>query len=161
MRRSLTLLLGTLFFTIFLFHYKKYPISNNSHNYRSLEENEILHLVKFNFTTKHNPKESEDPITYLLLNDINIPINFGTPSQTIYTSLRFNDYPFFISSPSIKLQNEKEEKNIFLKNKSSTYAYISKDSLFYKSQLKEAEKANETFYFSDNDTNHNNTLKLT
>lgn len=158
MRRKLTFLLGTLFFTIFFFHLKKNPISNNkiSHNSRSLEENEILHLVKYNFTTKHNPKESEDPITYLLLNDINIPINFGTPSQTIYTSLRFNDYPFFISSPSIELQNEKEEKNIFLKNKSSTYTYIAKDSLFYKSQLIEAEKANETFYFSDNDIIQNN-----
>jgi len=158
MRRKLAFYLGTLFFTLFLFHFKKYPSSKDmiSHKFHSLEENEILHLVKYNFTTKHNPKEAEDPITYLLLNDINIPINFGTPSQTIYTSLRFNDYPFFISSPSIKLHNEKEEKNIFLKNKSSTYTYITKDSLFYKSQLIEAEKANETFYFSDNDINHNN-----
>ena len=126
-----------------------------SHYYRSLEENEILHLVKYNFTTRHNPKESEDPITYLLLNDINIPINLGTPSQTIYTSLRFNDYPFFLSSTLIKLLDEEDEKNIFLKNESLTYQFIEKNELFYKSQLQEAEKANETFYFSDNDINHN------
>ena len=158
MRRKLIFLLGTLFFTIFYFHLKNYPLSNNliSHNSRSLDENEILHLVKYNFTTKHNEKESEDPITYLLLNDIIIPITFGTPNQTINTSLRFNDYPFFISSPSIKLQNEEEENNIFLKNKSSTYIFLGKDSLFYKSQLVEAERANDTFYFSDNDINHNN-----
>ena len=123
-------------------------ISNNNRNLKESEE-EILYLIKFNFTTKHNINESEDPITYLILNDIRIPIELGTPFQTINASLRFNDYPFFISSPLIKLQNESEFNNIFRKNYSSSYKYILSDSLFYKSQLSKAEKANETFYFSN------------
>ena len=82
----------------------------------------------------------------------------GTPSQTILTSLRFNDYPFFLSSPSIKLQNEKEEElnNIFFKNNSFSYSFISNDQIFYKSQLTKAEKANETFYFNNNTNIVNN-----
>ena len=149
----------------FIFHIISYftsiQIISNNNKIRKLdnkEEEEILHLVKYNFTTKHNPKELEDPITYLLLNDITIPINLGTPSQTILTSLRFNDYPFFLSSPSIKLKNENEEElnNLFLKNNSKSYRFISNDQIFYKSQLTKAEKANETFYFNNNTNIVNN-----
>ena len=122
---------------------------NNNRKLKESEEEEILHLVKFNFTTKHNINESEDPMSYLILNDIIIPIHIGTPCKTIFASLRFNDYPFFISSSLIKLQNESEINNTFEKNSSSSFRYIIVDSFFYKSQLLKAERANETFYFNN------------
>ena len=146
---------------IYFFHRGDYLKNINMNKYCILNEEEgekkdgeVLHLIKFNFTTKHNPKESEDPITYLLLNDIRIPISLGTPNQTIFASLRFNDYPFYLTSPSIKIQNEEEEKNIFIKNSSNTYNFLSNDKFFYKSLLLEAEKANETFYFNEDIINN-------
>ena len=161
-KKEIFLYFSLIIFTIYFFYLS---ISNKRNNiiFRDLkeEQGEILHLIKFKFITKHNHNESEDPISNLLLNDINIPISFGTPEQTILASLRFNDYPFFISSPSIKLKNKEDEKNIFLKNSSSSYRFISNDSLFYKSQLLEAEKANETFYFINNENNNINVSNFT
>jgi hypothetical protein len=150
-----------LIFIIYFFNNKNYSKFNGNSNHRFLIEKgeeeeskgEVLHLIKFNFTTKHNPKESEDPFTYLLLNDVRIPINLGTPNQTILASLRFNDYPFFLTSPLVKLQNGEKDDNIFYNNTSSSYSYITKESLFYKSILSEGEKANETFYFNESENN--------
>ena len=128
--------------------------SNSNKNIRSLkEESEIIHLVKFNFTTSHNPNEMKDPISYLILNDVNIPINVGTPIQTIQASLRFNDYLFYLSSPFINLTQGQNKKNIFNNKTSSTYKLIAQDSLFYKSNLFKGERANETFHFKLNDYN--------
>ena len=163
-KSQLLLYIILLTFIINFFNKKKYTKNISNGNYRILIEKgegdgeeskgEVLHLIKFNFTTKHNPKESEDPFTYLLLNDVRIPITLGTPNQTILASLRFSDYPFFLTSSSIKLQNGEKEDNIFYNNASSSYNYITKDSLFYKSLILEGEKANETFYFNVNDNNN-------
>ena len=145
----------------YLFNIYSTLIQTINNNFRFLqtdneEEGEVLHLIKFNFTTKHNSNEIENPITYLILNDVTVPLNLGTPNQTIFASLRFNDYPFFLSSNSIKIKNEEEQNNFFIKDNSSTYRFIASDSLFYKSQLLTAEKANETFYFNDNNIIINN-----
>ena len=155
------LFLTSIFFIIYIFYSYSTSIQFIKNNLRCLkldneEEGELLNLIKFNFTTKHNPKEKEDPISYLILNDVTIPINLGTPYQTIQVSLRFNDYPFFLSSNSIKIQNEEEQNNFFIKNNSSSYQFINSDSLFYKSQLLNAERANETFYFNNNNVKINN-----
>lgn len=155
------LFLTSIFFIIYIFYSYSTSIQFIKNNLRFLkldneEEGELLNLIKFNFTTKHNPKEKEDPISYLILNDVTIPINLGTPYQTIQVSLRFNDYPFFLSSNSIKIQNEEEQNNFFIKNNSSSYQFINSDSLFYKSQLLNAERANETFYFNNNNVKINN-----
>ena len=120
------LYLISLIFIIYFLNNKNYSKPKTSNNHRFLIEKEeeeesrgeVLHLIKFNFTTYHNPKESEDPFTHLLLNDVRIPISLGTPNQTILASLRFSEYPFFLSSSSIKLQNGEKDDNIFRRRKS-------------------------------------------
>ena len=136
--------------------------SNISNDNRSLkEESEILHIIKFDFETYHNPDEIKNPISNLILNDIRIPINLGTPSQTVSASLRFYDYLFFLSSPYIDMQNLENKKNIYINDTSSSYKFISHDSLFYKSILMNAEKANETFYFENTAKNKLTLLNTT
>ena len=136
--------------------------SNISNDNRSLkEESEILHIIKFDFETYHNPDEIKNPISNLILNDIRIPINVGTPSQTVSASLRFYDYLFFLSSPYIDIQNLENKKNIYINDTSSSYKFISHDSLFYKSILMNAEKANETFYFENTAKNKLTLLNTT
>jgi len=143
--------INIILFYNYLYNSKTNILTNDNQILKQLseEEGEVLHLIKYNFTTKHNIRESEDPITYLILNDIVIPITLGTPNQTILASLRFNDYPFFLSSPLIKLENNENQSNIFIKDNSSSYRFIRNEKLFYKSQLQEAERANETFYFNN------------
>ena len=129
--------------------------SNNNVHFRSLkEDSEILHLIKFNFTTKHNPNEFKDPISYLILNDVNINIKVGTPSQTITSSLRFNDYLFYLSSHYLNLSEGENKSNIYINSSSSSYKFIFHDTLFYKSLLEKGDKANETFCFPTLDINN-------
>jgi len=144
-----------ILFLYFFIQNTLYP--HNIDNTRSLKEeteSEIVHVIKFNFETNHNPDEKNNPISYLMLNDVRIPINVGTPSQTILTSLRFNDYLFFLSSPYIDILESQDKSNIFNNGSSSSYKFISHDMLFYKSILTNAERANETFYFQ-NDAQNN------
>ena len=146
------------FISIFLIinYYTKNIFYNAINNIRSLnEEQEILDLIKFNFTTKHNPDEAKDPISYLILNDVNIPMKVGTPSQTVSPSLRFHDYLFYLSSPYINLSQSQDKTNLYKNESSSSYKFISHDILFYKSLLKNGEKANETFYFQEKEESNN------
>ena len=104
---------------------KKIFYPNNNIHIRSLkEDSEILHLVKFDFTTNHNPNESKDPISHLILNDVSIKIKVGTPIQTISSSLRFNDYLFYLSSPYINLLDWEDESNIYKNTTSKSYKFI-------------------------------------
>ena len=84
---------------IFIFCFKNLFNINDKNNLRILKEeseSEVLHLIKFNFETTHNPDEKNDPISNLILNDVRIPINVGTPNQKVLASLRFNDYLYFL-----------------------------------------------------------------
>ena len=147
--------LSSILIIIFLIHNILHHANTN--NIRSMQEkteSEIVHIIKFNFKTNHNPDEINNPISYLLLNDVRIPINVGTPSQTILTSLRFNDYLFFLSSPCITIPESQDKSNIFNNSTSSSYKFISHDMLFYKSILTNAERANETFYFQNDPKNN-------
>ena len=135
-------------FIIISFLIKNILYSDINNHTRSLkEESEILRLIKFTFETYHNTGENNDPISNLILNDIRIPIDIGTPSQIVSVSLRFNDYLFFLTGPDIKIEDWKDKYNLFNNDTSTSYKFISHDSLFYKSILTHAEKANETFYF--------------
>ena len=137
---------------IFIFGVKNFFNINDKNNLRILKEeseSEVLHLIKFNFETTHNPDEKNDPISNLILNDVRIPINVGTPNQKVLASLRFNDYLFFLSTPYIDLEHWQDKSNIFNKDSSFSYKFIASDSLFYKSILTKAERANETFYFEN------------
>ena len=128
--------------------------TSNKTNLRTLKEeseSEVLRLIKFNFETNHNPDEINNPISNLILNDVRIPINIGTPSKTVLASLRFNDYLFFLTSPYIDLELWQNKSNIFNKDDSFSYKFIASDSLFYKSILTKAERANETFYFENDE----------
>ena len=134
---------------------KKIFYPNNNIHIRSLkEDSEILHLLKFDFTTNHNPNESKDPITHLILNDVSIKIKVGTPIQTISSSLRFNDYLFYLSSPYINLLDWEDESNIYKNTTSKSYKFIFNDILFYKSLLEKGAKSNETFNFQTLDINN-------
>ena len=137
---------------IFIFCFQNLININDKNNLRILKEeseSEVLHLIKFNFETTHNPDEKNDPISNLILNDVRIPINVGTPNQKVLASLRFNDYLFFLSTPYIDLEQWQDKSNIFNKDSSFSYKFIASDSLFYKSILTKAERANETFYFEN------------
>jgi len=145
-----------LLFIIIIFVFNNIPYLNKSSQIRALkEESEIINVIKFNFTTNHNPNEIKNPISHLILNDVNIPIIVGTPNQIITSSLRFYDYLFYLSSPYIDLEESKNKSNIYNNKTSSSYKFIFHDSLFYKSNLLQGEKANETFYFKTKDQNNN------
>ena len=147
----------SIYFLIDYSSKKIFFYSNNNFQVRSLkEDSEILHLIRFNFTTNHNPNESKDPISHLILNDVNINIKVGTPSQTVTSSLRFNDYLFYLSSPYINLLEWENKTNIYKNITSSSYKFIFHDNLFYKSLLEKGDKANETFDFNTLDNNNKN-----
>ena len=148
------------FISVFLIinYFSKNIFNYNTNNIRSFkEESEILDLIKFNFTTNHNPNETNDPISYLILNDVTIPIKVGTPNQVVSPSLRFNDYLFYLSSPYMNIL---DKSNLYKNESSSSYKFISHDILFYKSLLKNGEKANETFHFNKKGISNKNNNEI-
>ena len=109
---------------------------------------ENIKVIKYKFHTKHNSKEFEDPITYLIMNDIYITLQLGTPLQQINATLKFIDYPFFISNPqSISVINI-DSSSFYNNDTSLSFIFIKKDSIFYNSQLLQGDFSNETFYFT-------------
>lgn len=114
---------------------------------------ENIKVIKYKFYTKHNPKEFEDPITYLIMNDIYITLKLGTPIQEINTTLKFIDYPFFISNPKFISTSNNDISSFYKNDTSSSYTYIKHDSIFYDSQLLQGDNSNETFYFTNDYSN--------